>query len=158
MPVASSTHAVGHPQADGRRYVREIHTLTAGSPIVAEYLAGAELVEADYLAIRTARVARINEQLAAAEYESLLDRGWGLEHQTAAELAARFRAEYLTADRDRVCRMAYWLLERIAAGDFTDVQCRNAFGLTTQQWNNLKSTRLQPQHDAWAAVLAATGA
>lgn len=81
-----------------------------------------------------------------------------LNHQTAAQLAARLRAEYLGATRARSCQLAYWLIERINAGDFTDTQARNAFGLTTTQWTNLKSTRLTPQHDAWAAVLAATGA
>jgi hypothetical protein len=157
MSVASSSFVVDAVvQTDGRRFVRETHVLTVGAPYLVEYLAA---VGADHAAIMAARVARINERLASAEYADLIERdAWGINENTAAELAARFRAEYLDATRARACQMAYWLIERLAAGNFTDTQARNAFGLTVTQWNNLKSTRLQPQHDAWAAVLAATGA
>jgi hypothetical protein len=68
MPVASSSHTVGHAQKDGRRYVRESHVLNVGSPVVVEYLAPEGT---DYVAVRTARVAAINEQLAEAEYGAL---------------------------------------------------------------------------------------
>ena len=43
------------------------------------------------------------------------------------------------------------------AGDVTDTQLRNAFGLTVTQWNNIKTAKLIPMHDAWAAVRAAVG-
>jgi hypothetical protein len=157
MPVASSSYAVDPVvQVDGRRYVLETHTLTSGEQVRVDYLAPAG---ADYDAVMAARVPLINAGFASREYNELVERnGWSIGEQTAAELAARFRAEYQGAERFRACQMAYWLLERIAAGNFTDAQARNAFGLTTTQWNTLKSTRLQPQHDAWAAVLAATGA
>lgn len=72
MPVASSNHVVGHLQADGRRYVRETHTLTVGAPVVIEYLAAAD---ADYVAIRDARAALLNEQLAQQEFETILGNG-----------------------------------------------------------------------------------
>lgn len=79
-----------------------------------------------------------------------------LEHQTATELAARFRARYRDATGHEAARMAYWLIERIVAGDFTDAQVRNAFGLTTQQYNGLK-TRMTALHDKWRDVNAAAG-
>ncbi len=52
--------------------------------------------------------------------------------------------------------MAYWMIERINAGDFTDAQVRNAFDLTTQQYTNMKA-RMTTLHDNWAAVIAARG-
>jgi hypothetical protein len=157
MPVASSAFTLDPVvQADGRRYVRETHTLTVGSPFLVDYLAAAGT---NYTTVMNGRVAGINEQLAQAEYMLCVEGNtFTTSQQTATELAARFRAEYLNASRERVCRMAYWLIERINAGSFTDTQARTAFGLATTPWNTLKSTRLTPQHDAWAAVIAATGA
>lgn len=69
MPVVSSSHVVGHAQADGRRYVRETHILNVGAPVVVEYLAA---VDANYVAIRDARVEQINAQLAEYEFEALI--------------------------------------------------------------------------------------
>lgn len=69
MPIVTSTHTVGHEQADGRRYVTEQHTDDAGAVIVVEYLAP---IGADYTAIRDARRALIDEQLAEAEAVAIL--------------------------------------------------------------------------------------
>jgi hypothetical protein len=79
-----------------------------------------------------------------------------LQHQTPAELAARFRAAYWAADGIRQAKMATWLLDRITAGDFTDAQVRNAFGLTTIQYTAFK-TRMVTLRDKYTAVLAARG-
>ena len=79
-----------------------------------------------------------------------------LKHQTAAEFAARFRERYKGASKQEAARLAYWLIERINAGDFTDAQVRNAFGFTTTQYTAAKA-RFQALHDHWAAVLAAQG-
>lgn len=79
-----------------------------------------------------------------------------LQHQTAAELAARFRAKYRDATAHEAAKLAYWLIERINAGDFTDAQIRSQFGLTTTQYNQMK-TRMTTLHDQWAAVNAARG-
>ena len=72
MPIVSSTHTVGHAQADGRRHVAELHTDDAGAVFRVEYLAP---VGADYVAIRTARAVQISEQLAEAEAQALVDGG-----------------------------------------------------------------------------------
>jgi hypothetical protein len=77
-------------------------------------------------------------------------------HQTAAQFAARFRARYRVASGAEAARLANWILNHIAAGDFTDAQVRNAFGLTTQQYTNLK-TRMQALSTNWSAVQAAQG-
>lgn len=79
-----------------------------------------------------------------------------LVHQTKAQFAARWRAKFRAASREEACRMAAWLLDRIDAGDFTDAQVRTAFGLTTTQYNNLK-TRLTSMRTAWQALQQAAG-
>jgi hypothetical protein len=62
-----------------------------------------------------------------------------LKHQTAAEFVARFREAYRNSDRERLVQLARFVLARIAAGDITDAQCRNAFGLNATQWTALKT-------------------
>lgn len=156
MPVLSSEHVVEHAQRDGRAYVLETHTLTAGLPVLIEYLAE---VGADYIAIRTARQAIINELLALAEFErALAFAGWRpLDHQTGAEFAARFRERFRRSSREEAAALAYWIIERINAGDVGETAVRNAFGLSLAQWSTLKTTKLIPLHDAWAAALLAQG-
>lgn len=70
MPVVSSSYALDpHTQVDGRRYVTETHTLNAAGPVVITYLAA---VGENYDAVMTARVAQINDMLAAQEAEEIL--------------------------------------------------------------------------------------
>lgn len=70
MPVASSSYvADAHTQVDGRRYVTETHVLTAGEPVVVQYLAP---VGSDYAAIMAARVPQINAQLAESEAQQII--------------------------------------------------------------------------------------
>lgn len=63
---------VGHAQADGRRYVTESHADDLGAVLLVEYLAPNG---ADYVAIRTARAAQINDALAEAEAQALINGG-----------------------------------------------------------------------------------
>lgn len=79
-----------------------------------------------------------------------------LNHQTAAQFIARFREAYREADKERLVRLMKWLLARIAAGDITDTQARNAFGLTVNQWNT-KKTQMQDLIAKYDAVQAAQG-
>lgn len=72
MSIVLSTHIEGFLQVDGRRYVTEFHTDDVGVVHSVEYLAA---VNADYVAIRDARVAQINEQLAEAEAQALIADG-----------------------------------------------------------------------------------
>jgi hypothetical protein len=39
--IVSSTHIAGHPQQDGRRYIKERHLLDDGRSVDFEYLADA---------------------------------------------------------------------------------------------------------------------
>lgn len=79
-----------------------------------------------------------------------------LRHQTAAQFAARLRERYRNASREEAARIATWILNRIEAGDLTDAQVRNAFGLTVTQYNAMK-TRMTNLRTAYQAVQAAAG-
>jgi hypothetical protein len=79
-----------------------------------------------------------------------------LRHQTAAQFIARFRERFRSAEREEAAKLATWLLNRIEAGDVTDAQVRNAFGLNNTQYNALK-TRMTNLRTAWLAVQAARG-
>lgn len=87
-----------------------------------------------------------------------------LNHQTAGEFAARFweavKAAYQAGDKFRYCRLLYWLERRLVSGDITDAGARvsynTAFGksLSAAQWTTLRTNRIKPAHDRWAAMLA----
>lgn len=87
-----------------------------------------------------------------------------LQHQTAAEFAARYwarvRAALDAGDKLAYARLLWWLTTRISAGDITDAQARasfnSAFGrsLNATQWTALRTTRITPAHDRYAAMLA----
>lgn len=62
-----------------------------------------------------------------------------LKHQTVAQFVARVRESYRSRDRDKLVKIARWILAALNRGDITDANCRAAFGLNTTQWNNLKA-------------------
>ena len=156
MPVTATTAAFDGPaQIDGSRQVRETHT-TPGGPVVMFYRAP---VATDIAAIATARASQIAAQLADREEENNFGRDGplALGEMTAAQFADRLRARYRASDKGETCRLAWWLLRRIAAGQITDAQCRAPFGMTLVQWTTFKTNTLTPQSNAWAAITAATG-
>ncbi len=65
MPIVSSIYEVGHAQADGRRYVTELHTDSTGAVHRIEY--GPMPDGTDYQTIMEARAAQISESLAEQE-------------------------------------------------------------------------------------------
>lgn len=69
MAIVSSTYEVGHAQADGRRYVVELHTDSTGKVHRIEY--GPMPDGTDYQAIMEARAVQISDQLAEQEAEDL---------------------------------------------------------------------------------------
>ena len=79
-----------------------------------------------------------------------------LYHQTAAEFAARLRERYRAASQIECARLATWVLNHLDAGDFTETQIRNAFGLTAGQWTTLKA-KMTNLRTAYNAALAAQG-
>lgn len=71
MPIVSSVYALdGHIQMDGRRYVVESHTDSAGGVHTVEYLAP---VGADYQAVANERAVVIADALAAAEFQATVN-------------------------------------------------------------------------------------
>lgn len=79
-----------------------------------------------------------------------------LKHQTAEAFVARVRATYRDGRREQLVAIARFIIGRLQAGDITDAQCRNAFGLNVTQWNNLK-TRMQNLITAASAIDGAVG-
>ena len=79
-----------------------------------------------------------------------------LKYQTAAQFADRLRLRYLKSSRVECARIAKWIMDHLDAGDFTETQLRNAFGLSVAQWNTLK-TKLTNLRTAYNAILAAQG-
>jgi hypothetical protein len=87
-----------------------------------------------------------------------------LQHQTAAEFAARFWARfrnvYQSGDKFEYSRLIWWIWNRIQIGDFTSDQVRLSFNaaygrsLNTTQWNNLVTTRFVPAKDRYLDMLA----
>ncbi len=70
MGIISSSYTEGHAQSDGRHYVTEIHVDSGGKQYQIEYLAN---FGDDYSEKMTARAATLSNQLAEAEFESLID-------------------------------------------------------------------------------------
>jgi len=79
-----------------------------------------------------------------------------LQHQTLAQFAARLRQRYKTAGREEAARIAKFVLDHIEAGDVTDLQVRNAFGLTAGQWTTLKA-KMTSMRTNYEAVQTAMG-
>ena len=156
MAIINSTFTPdAHLQKDGRRYVTERHVDHLGVEHLFVYKAAAN---ADYAAIMAARVPRIEEAIAESEFlEAIEYEGWkGLNHQTEAQFAARFRARYKDASKVECAKMAKWIMDRIDAGNFTETAVRNAFGLTAGQWTTRKA-KLTSLRTNYNAVLAAAG-
>ena len=97
MTIVASSFVVGHPQVDGRCYVREQHVDHLGVVHEREY--GPVPDGVDYAAICAAYAARLDGVLAEREFETRLGRvaPLGLQHQTAAQFAARLRGRYRSA-------------------------------------------------------------
>ena len=79
-----------------------------------------------------------------------------LKHQTSAQFVSRFREAYRDSDRERCIQLARFVIAKIQAGDLTDTQVRNAFGLNVTQWNALK-TKMSNWITAQNSVQSAVG-
>ena len=79
-----------------------------------------------------------------------------LKHQTAEAFVAKVRAAYRDGDPETLVKIARFILSRIQAGDITDAQCRNAWGVNNTQWNQMKS-RMQDLITAKNTVESAVG-
>ena len=79
-----------------------------------------------------------------------------LQHQTPAQFLSRLRDAYASAQGSDVARLATRMQDWITAGDFTEAQVRQAFGLTLAQWAPLKA-RMITLRTQYQAVQAARG-
>lgn len=157
MPINSTTVSVDvAPQTNGLRRVRETHTDHEGRKH--EFLYWLHPND-DANEIATRRVAGLVETLGEREYARKVERiaPLSLQWLTAAQFADYLRAEYRDTKRERAAYLAWWIVEMVSAGHLTDVQVRNAFGMTTPQYTDFKTNRLIPRHDAWASVQLAEG-
>ena len=146
---------VGHAQADGRRYVEEVHSDAQGEFSRLIYLADAG---ADHDAIASARNAVLLLQAAEQELDAAVaeDAMPVFRFQNAAEFVARFRARFLNERGENACRFARWLARRLVAGEVTVAQVRAAFNLTQTQFNQFR-TRIEALQASLDAVENAVG-
>jgi len=90
-----------------------------------------------------------------------------LNHQTAAEFAARFwtrlRTAYRNGDKLRYHYMVWRIWKWVQDGDLTNEQVRLSFNdffgtnyASGSQWNNFVTTRFVPIKDRYLAMLAET--
>jgi hypothetical protein len=87
-----------------------------------------------------------------------------LQHQTAAQFAARFWRRVLSAyqagDKFTYHYLIWWVWARIQAGDLTSNDVRLSFNaafgrsLSVAQWNDLVTTRFVPMKDRYLSMLA----
>lgn len=158
MAVTGSSFTLDGPvQKDGSRMVIETHQCANGVPDQQFiYLAASGFDPSTLLA---ARAVQINQQLADAEAaaDMALDSVPVAVEQTMTAFLQAMRAAYKASNNADTCRIAWWLLRRIAAGQITDAQCQTAFGRNASQWTSFKTNTLTPQSNAWAAVIAAAG-
>jgi hypothetical protein len=76
MPVVSSSYTIdAHTQANGGHYVMESHTDNTGRVHSYHYELPAGQGATEVEAMMAARVARIDAQLAEAEFEGIVDNG-----------------------------------------------------------------------------------
>ena len=86
-----------------------------------------------------------------------------LQHQTAADFAARFwakvRRAYQSNNKLEFCRLIWWVWTRIQAGDLTSDQVRLSFNaaygrsLNSAHWNTFVTSTLVPAKDRYLAIL-----
>jgi hypothetical protein len=164
MSIVNSTYSLdAHYQSNGDRYVTEHHTDNLGMVHqIGPYLISPST---DIDAIIANRVAKLNEQLSESEIEKYLAYTTitiTLQHQTAAQFAARFWDKLQQAyseDKIRYCRMIWWLSNKVTSGELTSNDIRLSYNnffnksLTITQWNTLVNTRFIPARDRYQAML-----
>lgn len=144
-----------HVQVDSRRYVLEIHSDAQGEVWRSSYL-GRDTDDRNVIAI--ARATQLGKDLANIEVDNAIssDSAPTMRFQTGAEFLGRVREFYRNEQSERLVHIARWLRRRIAAGDVTENQVRNAFGFSMPQWDAFK-TKMQARDDALRLIEEARG-
>lgn len=141
----------GHTQRDGSRYVKEIHSDAIG--IVGEFLYKATAAM-DTNAIATARAVTLQADLARNELIDAIqqNRMPSTRYATAQQMATYLTNTYPTLTGERQAHICWWINNRLVAGDVSDAQMQNVFGLTAGQWSNRKTNHIQPLAAQYEAV------
>lgn len=77
-----------------------------------------------------------------------------LQHQNKVQYLVRLRNRCRAAEKRQACRLAWRILQHLAAGDVTLAQMQNAWNMTPDEWT-AKAALLQVRADKWTAILAA---
>ena len=164
MGIVSSNYTIdAHIQADGTKYVTEIHTDVSGKVYVhGPYKVTSESQVADLIA---SRIQRLDAILGEAEFNKVLSTNTNIKlyqlslSQFAVKFWTKLSQVYDSDDKTYFCYMIWWLYNRVVSGNFTSNDIRisyNSFfnkNLTSTQWNNLVNTRLLPAKDRYQAML-----
>lgn len=73
-----------------------------------------------------------------------------LKHATVEQLLRAWQERFDGADPVERARLSRWLMDRLDANDVTDLEARNAFGMSVAAYNSLKgqTTRLRASLNA----------
>lgn len=94
--IVTSTYTAGDVQADGRRYVRETHTLDDGKTVDFDYLADDTI---DPSTVMAARAARLNAEIAAQDSALMIASGGAM-----PLTKLQFRRLFTTAEQKAIDR------------------------------------------------------
>ena len=156
MGIVASSYTVGVPQKDGQVYVTEHFEDQLGNKRDRTY--GPVPPTTDFAALLAERVARINIRLKKTEIRRMIEHGfYAPEYQTVDEAAALLLEMYQNSERENRAQIAIAVLDSISKGVITDTKWANTFGLTSQQWDNIKTNKLQPLADAYSLIRGAVG-
>lgn len=128
----------GHAQKDGRRWVVEVHSDAQGEVARISYK-GRDTDDRN--AIASARSGRILSDLAIQELKDAIQQNIkpAMRFATAQQFANYIAETYPSLTGEQQAHLAWWISNRLAAGDVTDAQMQNLFGLTAGQWNTRKA-------------------
>jgi hypothetical protein len=150
----TSSYTVEHDQIDGRFWVNEKHVDVISREHFLSYLATDAIDKDATLLIHAAQLEPdliFAEVMECIEFDRIT-----FVYSTKNQVAAAIRQLYKDGNPELVVRIARWIRRRIIAGDFTETQVRNAFGLTVTQWDALK-IKLQAMDEALNTVETAVG-
>lgn len=154
--MATSTYALGQPQSNGSRYVKETHTDDFGDVVVCEY---GPVGVVDYNQIMLGRGTAIASHKIAQEINrnvSAITENGSLavivfKYSTKAQNIGPLRDAYRSANRDACIMIADYL------STLTDAQLRSIFGKTQAEVVILRTDKLAPAVDLANKLRAAGG-
>ena len=153
MALTIQIVADSHPQSDGRRWVEEIYSDAQGE--VSRIIYKGRDTD-DRNAIASARSQQILSGLAIQELKDAIqnDVKPSMRFATAQQFADYIAEMYPTLTGEQQAHLSWWINNRLEAGDVTDAQMQNLFGLTAGQWATRKA-KIQTLAAQYEAVITA---